>query len=205
MSTYKVTVEKQSSGCGAFLLFAIVIIVGLFFAPQDKPDVDHNDRDVQSVATVAQGSAEPCDLTDLPVVGDHSDTINNMESRYPTTYPDGSECEAPYFDLCSYGNDGVRERTQAYTDLATDGKYMYLEGTYFCRQKQHEDYRISFQVFADGKLVYDSGEISKSTEATHFQVAINYADVVRITSISDDYTLMGKNPGVILVDARVFN
>ncbi len=105
-----------------------------------------------------------------------------------------------YFDLCSYEDN--YGKTESYSDFATNGEYMYLEGTIFCRRGQNPEYKISFRVYADGELVYDSGEMSRDTPPKQFKVCINQAQVVRIQSSSSDYTLMEVNPGIILVNAK---
>lgn len=147
-------------------------------------------------------------LSDLPIVGTHNSAINNLNDKDDYYFPKavdpyGNIYETSYFDLCSY-QDGSR-KVEAYTDLQADGKFMYLEGTIFCRQRQNALYRISFKIYADGVLVYDSGLMSKDSEPKYFKVCINNAQVIRIQSSSSDYSLMHTNPGIILVNAKCFN
>lgn len=146
------------------------------------------------------------DLTQLEIIETHSDIINNLVDCNdiffrPAFDSLGNTYESSYFELCSYKD--AYAKTEAYTDIATNGEYMYLEGTIFCRQGQNPDFTISFRVYADGELVYDSGDMKRDTPPKQFKVCINNAKVVRIQSSSNDFTLMETNPGIILVNARL--
>ena len=65
---------------------------------------------------------------------------------------------------------------------------------------------ISFQIYADDILLYDSGLIGRDTYPVDFDVDINFAESIRIQSYSDDYTfiddlLLKKLPSkVVLLD-----
>ena len=211
MAEYEVEIRPKSSGFDTFfgivvliLIVSLVVSCGNFGGSSTTKEAPPQVKDGKVVTSEAQGKAEPCYLAKLHVYGDHSDVVGNIENSGSVIDSYGKEYKAPYFDLCSYGKNGSYNAVQAYTDLVTDGKYMYLEGTYFCRQNQNETHTITFQIYADGKLVYDSGEISRSTKATYFKVCIDNADIVRVTSFSNDYSSK-KNPGVILAEAVVYN
>ena len=223
MERYRVTIEEEPSGCGPAAVIVFLIVIAMivesctgFFSGYSSPNNSTNSGYQQSVSqgegTKKETSANttlPEDneklLAELYVYDDHSDVLDNISRKGSVTDSYGNKYDAPYIDLCSYGAHGSYDAVRAYTDFVTDGKYMYLEGTYFCRAEQSEDFTITFQIYADGKLIYDSGEISRQTKAIHFKVTIDNADIVRVMSFSDDYTMMRTNPGVILVNAIVYN
>lgn len=141
-------------------------------------------------------------LSNMHIFKTHSDVLDNIIESGTIQDAYGNTYDAPYFDLCSYG--GVRP-TQAFTELVTGGKYMYLKGTYFCRPNQDDDFEITFQIYADGVLVYDSGVLTRDDHPENFEICINNAEIVRVTSMSDDDSIYNTNPGVIVADAIVYN
>lgn len=144
-------------------------------------------------------------LTDLHIFGTHTPVLKNIKSgSVKDSY--GKSYEGPYLDLCSYGNYGGKEYdTQAYTEFVAGGNYSYLSGTFFARAEQADDYTIEFLIFADDVLVYSSGEITRKTKAKDFTIDISNCDIIRVQSRSKNYTDSRTNPGIILVDATVYN
>lgn len=118
--------------------------------------------------------------------------------------PYGNEYSGPYFDFCSYHENG-RDPHQSYVILRPNGNWERLRGRYFTRTGQDSSYRISFQIYADDILIYDSGEMGRDDYPVDFDIDINRADKLKLISYSDNYTFMGTNPGIILVNAEVYN
>lgn len=124
-------------------------------------------------------------------------------SHYSITDQYGNEYKS-YYDFCSYHENGY-DAKQQYLILRPQGKWHYLRGRYFARPSQNDGFVICFQIFADDVLVYDSGMIDRNAAPVDFDIDIGYADTVRMQSYSDNYTFMGTNPGIILVNSEVHN
>lgn len=99
----------------------------------------------------------------------------------------------------------VFNQGEAYTELVAGGKYMYLSGTYFTDNAYHYDYDVTFQIYADGELVLDSGPINRDTKSEDFTVCINNADVVRLVAVGDENMGITSAIWLFLANAIVFN
>lgn len=162
--------------------------------------LQHRIEEINSRITAIQNIPLSERIENLPVYKEcqYYDDWYSITDSYGNKYSDG------YFDLCSYHENG-HDPHQAYAIIRTNREWQYFRGTYFAREGQSSDYRILFQIYADDMLVYDSGLISRETYPIDFDVEINFAENIRIQSYSDDYTFMGTNPGIILVNAEVHN
>ena len=146
------------------------------------------------------------DLEKLEIIdGEDFIDINEWNTPLAEDYF-GNQYESSYYVLSVTNNSDLYwvqgELIEEYADIATNGEYMYLSGTVFCNARQHPDHKMSFKVYADGVLVYDSGEMSRDTEPKHIKVCINNAQVIRIQSTSHNYPLTDRSPSIILVNAK---
>ena len=215
MSDYKITIGEDNDGCGlviGFVVFAIVL--GLIISCCDGSGNNAGGGSNSSGNSANQGISKVEDdiptteinipdriaLTDVYVFDDYSDVVNTIrEGTAMDSY--GMRYDGPYFCLTSLYryNMGWEE---AYTELVTGGEYMHLSGTYFMKA-DYDYYEMTFKVYADGELVYDSGVITRRTQAVSFDVCIQNAQTVRITAQASniDDTLQGAH--LYLVDAEV--
>lgn len=126
------------------------------------------------------------------------------EAGYRVSDCFGAEYQNGYFDLCSY-HCGSESPHKASALFRTTGDWRYLRGRFFTRTGQNKNFYISFQIYADDALIYDSGMINSDTYPIDFDIDIYNADAITIQSYSEDYTSLGTNPGIILVNAEVHN
>lgn len=143
---------------------------------------------------------ESLDISRLPSVKN----CQYYESGYRVEDCFGTEYANGHFDLCSYHYGSEKPHMASATFRAT-GNWRYFRGRFFTRQGQNRNFQISFQIFADGNLVYESGMINCETYPIDFDIDIYNADTIMIQSYSEDYTSLGTNPGIILVNAEVHN
>lgn len=116
----------------------------------------------------------------------------------------GNEYSGGHFDFCSYHRKGY-DAHQSYVILRTNGNWKNMRGKFFTRNTQDSKFRIVFQIYADDTLVYSSTEMGRNDYPVDFDISISHADKVTLISYSDDYTMLGTNPGIILVNAEVYN
>lgn len=164
--------------------------------PSDTTEAPTNSGETNEVVITAVPLAE------LPIV---SDDTNLNKGSVQDAY--GNEYEGPYFDLVSYGysHRSGKYVTQDATEFNVSGQYRYFSGTFFTRSGQSEDFTVEFMVYADDVLIFRSEPISRKTKAIDFTIDIGNCDVLKITSISYDYTATNTHPGIILVNALVTN
>jgi len=171
---------------------------------------ENDDQNEEEDATTPSSSTKPVDapvdepdsvaLHTMPVYGDENDLVKGSCSN---AY--GDSFDGPFYKLISYG-DNYRDfeyLSQAATSFTLDGSYRYLTGTFFAREDQAESYTIEFMVYADGELIYCSEPIGRKTRSVDFAIDIGDCEVLTITSRSYDYTSVGTNPGIILVNATL--
>lgn len=123
---------------------------------------------------------------------------------YKTTDQYGVEY-TDYFDLMAYNDKSYNRLCEGLIILRPLGNWHYLRGRYFPDPYQNDGFLIRFQIFADNDLIYDSGMIDRNAGPVDFDLDIGYASAVKILSHSDDYTFMGRNASIILVNAEVYN
>lgn len=116
----------------------------------------------------------------------------------------GNKYQNGYYDFCSY-YPKLEEPREASALFRATGNWKCLRGRIFARPRQESGFMIRFKIFADERLVFDSGLLSRDSTPVDFDIDIGYADRIKMQSYSDDYTMMGTNPGIILVNAEVYN
>lgn len=131
---------------------------------------------------------------------DNSVTGNNIREE-DVIDPYGTTHKGPYFQLIAgYWKD------EAYTELVTGGKYMYLSGTYFSdNPSRYASYSVTFRIYADGELVLDTGPFTRDTKPQDFTVCINNAEVVRISAVPGEGIIVTDAVWLLLTDAKVHN
>ena len=105
--------------------------------------------------------------------------LNTAKDSFGNQYPGG------YYDFCSYHEKG-KEPYQSYVILRTNGEWSRLRGRYFARTRQDPGYRITFQIYADDVLIYDSGQRARDDAPVDFDIDIRRADRLKLISYSDN-------------------
>lgn len=105
-----------------------------------------------------------------------------------------------YFCLRSWGGwQGIGAHS-AYCTYALDGAYQWFEATFFVDPLSQEDDSIRFIVLADGLVVYESGDMMRGTDPKEIQLDVTDVQELTIKSESNDYTLFGTKPSILLTD-----
>lgn len=210
------TVTQASWVKPVAIIAAIVVVIGIIASMaggnSNKGTQGHNSANNQSGQTQKQQQqnqpAQPVEtepkevaLADLYARAcDNSVTGNNIREE-DVTDSYGNTYKGPYFQLIA----GIW-KDEAYTELVTGGKYMYLSGTYFSdNPSSYASYSVTFRIYADGDLVLDSGLITRDTKPEDFTVCINNADVVRIVAIPGEGISVADAVWLLLADAKVYN
>lgn len=183
---------------GTAVCLILLICAGLANLGWEYTASGQEDRTREVITAEAAGTAERRFLWDLHLRGGRGELIRSIEEGSLVADALGNVYGPPYFDLCAY------DRDEDCTELVTGGRYRYLAGTCFSRPNQPAEAAVSLRIYADGELVYDSGEITPGTAPVHFRADIGYAQVVQVMSVSG-CSRRGESPGVILVDAVVHN
>lgn len=188
------------------VLFTILRMCGAFdeeynneqvgTAPHNRPTLSQSGStgmDGIDETTVTKEYPDKMNLTELYIF-DSECRIDTGE-EYIATDAYGNEYDGPYFVFTSYYYGG--KILESYAELVTGGEYMYPSGTYFA-DADYDGNVTTFQIYADGVLVYDSGPITRRTKAIEFDVCINNADTVKVTATSN-----GSVIHLFLTDAEV--
>jgi len=140
--------------------------------------------------------------TDLISLGDvHLYSSNTTITAGAVKDAYGKVHKGFYLDLCSWAS--TTNPHFATAEYLLDGEYNYFSGTFFAREDQPEKYTINFKIYADEELIYESGYISRKTKAKDFCVDVSGCEFLRVETITSDYTSIGSNPGVILMNPVV--
>lgn len=106
-----------------------------------------------------------------------------------------------YFCLRSWGGwQGIGAHS-AYCTFALDGAYQWFEAKVFVDPLTQEDDEIRFQVLADGLVIYDSGVMRRPNQPKEIRLDVTDVQELTIQSESEDYSLFGTKPSVLVTDA----
>lgn len=108
----------------------------------------------------------------------------------------GNIYSGEYREFCSW--DGYE--SYAVVNISEKHQYKRLTGVIFTRPEQAEDLSITFRIFADGKCIYNSGEMHTSTKAIQLNINVSGAKQLRFVASTSDYS-GSTNPAVILENA----
>ena len=75
-----------------------------------------------------------------------------------------------------------------------------LRRLFFVDPLSQEDDSIRFIVLADGLVVYESGDMMRGTDPKEIQLDVTDVQELTIKSESNDYTLFGTKPSILLTD-----
>ena len=110
----------------------------------------------------------------------------------------GNQYSGEFREYCSWPGH------EPYTviNLSRQDDFKRLTGTIFTRPTQEESLRITFKIYADGKCVFDSGEMHTSTRAIQISIPISGVKQLRFVASSPDEG-SGENAAVIFENALV--
>jgi hypothetical protein len=139
--------------------------------------------------------AESVSVWELKTI--ETDAIYGNTTKYDSY---GNAYSGEFREFCAWtypGGDVFEPRV--IVDIDEKYEYTRFTGTIFTRPDQDEDLTITFKIFADGKCIYDSGEMRTATRAINLNLDITGVDKLTFQAYTDfnDAT----NPGVVLVNA----
>lgn len=173
------------------LAFLLAFFIGLriFDAPSPE-DTRTAKRDAQIEAQIA----ESVSIWELDIV--ESDAIYGSNTKYDSY---GNAYSGEYREFCAWTYPGDTFEPRVIVDINEKYEYKRFTGTIFTRPSQDEDLTITFKIFADGKCIFDSGEMRASTRAIDLNLDVTDVDKLTFQAYTDynDAT----NPGVVLVNA----
>ena len=134
-------------------------------------------------------------IWDLDIV--ESDAIYGNKTMYDS---DGNVYTGEFREFCAWSKSSDVHEPCVIVDINENYEYTRFTGTIFTRPEQDEDLAITFQIFADGKCIYNSGEMHTSTNAINLNLDVEGVNQLMFIATTEDY---GKycNPAVILVNA----
>jgi len=172
----------------SILAFSVCLYVFHVPSPEET-------RAEKEQAKIEAQIAESVSVWDLNIT--QSDAIYGSSTKYDSY---GNAYSGEYREFCAWNYPGgdVFE-PHVVVDINEKYEYKRFTGTIFTRPDQDENLTITFKIFADGKCIYDSGEMRTSTGAIDLNLDVTGVDKLTFKAYTDfnDVT----NPGVVLVNA----
>lgn len=186
------TCQKARSISIVTLIILLAVFACLFAFDVPTPeDARLKKQQAQAEALIA----ESVSVWELETI--ETDAIYGSTTKYDSY---GNAYSGEFREFCAWnypGGDVFEPRV--IVDINEKYEYTRFTGTIFTRPDQDEELTIIFKIFADGKCVYDSGEMRTSTRAIDLNLDVTGVDKLTFQAYTDfnDAT----NPGVILVNA----
>lgn len=100
----------------------------------------------------------------------------------------------------------VGKKNEPYILISNQGRFSKLKGTVVCVEDMHLEDSINLKIYADDKLVFESGLINPATNPITFDVDISGATTLKLLAESPSSSnLLSINPGVMIVNSLVYN
>ena len=186
------TCQKARSISIITLISLIAAFVCLLAFDVPKPE-DTRLKKQQAQAEVL--IAESVSVWELETI--ETDAIYGRTTKYDSY---GNAYSGEYREFCAWnypGGDVFAPRV--IVDINEKYEYKRFTGTIFTRPEQDEGLTITFKIFADGKCIYDSGEMDTGTRAIDLNLNVSGVDKLTFEACTD-YNA-DTNPAVILVNA----
>ena len=193
-------IEEESEVSGEALVFAFIgiVIVFLLFAISLPISIARQERLQEAKQKEMESRmAVSASIWDLDVI--ESDAIYGNKTKYDSY---GNVYSGEFREFCAWnypGGDVFEPRV--IVDINEKYEYKRFTGTIFTRPDQNEDLTITFKIFADGKCIYDSGEMHTSTRAIDLNLNVSGVDKLTFEAYTDYHD--DTNPAVILVNAML--
>lgn len=177
---------------GLLIILVLIMILGpiILFHSWVSNTIEEK-RSAREAARIDAQMAIETSVWNLDIID--SQAIYGQEDR---TDSYGNTYSGEYREFCSW--DGYESYTVV--NISERHQYKRLTGVIFTRPEQAEDLSITFRIFADGKCIYDSGEMHRSTKAIQFDVDISGTKQLRFLASSSDFSET-TNPAIILENA----
>lgn len=188
--------EPEITFEGFIITTITIIILFLLFAITLKVDEAQTERRKLSEQKEMEAKmAISASIWDLDII--ESDAIYGNQTNHDSY---GNAYAGEYREFCAWKT--TRSTHEPFIIVDIDEKYEYkrFTGTIFTRPNQDEDLAITFKIFADGKCIFNSGEMHTTTKATNLNLDVTGVDKLKFIAFTNDYNAY-CNPAVILVNA----
>lgn len=135
----------------------------------------------------------PTLLTDMPTIEMQGFEVRTQSDSFGNTYQNA-------FILYNYGENSGFDPADA--EFSLTRRFNRLSGTIVCSSDQNmmkPEESVFFEIYADGVLVYESGEMTLKTEPMSFELDVTDVQFLRIVTHTSNFGL------VILADAIAYN
>lgn len=139
--------------------------------------------------------AESISVWELETI--ETDAIYGRTTKYDSY---GNAYSGEFREFCAWnypGGDVFAPRV--IVDINEKYEYKRFTCTIFTRPDQDEKLTITFKIFADGKCIYNSGEMRTSNRAIDLNLDVTGVDKLTFQAYTDYHD--ATNPGVVLVNA----
>ena len=138
-------------------------------------------------------------LTNCHIYSSNSDIEGGtLEDSFGTVH------KGLYLDLMCYG-EGFTSAHDAKIEYAVNGEYLYLSGTYFANSYQDEHEVVEMFIYADDKLVYESGKVTRADRPVEFCIEIENCDIIRFEATSEGNGTGYTKPRIYIMNPMVSN
>ena len=201
-ASYSSEMEKTKivSKCRLFKNISIISLAGfiVFFSGIYMLDIPFPEevREKKEQAEIEKQIAESVSIWELDIV--ESDAIRGDNAKYDSH---GNLYKGEYREFCAWNYPSNRFEPHVIVDVNEKYDYTRFTGTIFTRPKQKEGLTIVFEIYADDRCIYSSGDMDASTEAIELDLDISGVDKLKFVAFTDDHA--STNPAVILENAMV--